>query len=561
MRRPLILAAIAGAALSLGWPVVPAPGARAAQAAGCGTEATPIAFAAPSGALYLVKTAFGRSRIAGPGLSGTLPAGCALGELGYNPTDGFLYAMRENASHETGDGPELVRIGRASAAGGLAASTVGALGGIGEQAVADMDGSGRYTTLSVDPGSQRAMIRRFTAGGRSTGRATAIRWDASCAPALGNLAAEYRLHARQARTPAPPHFVDDWAFDPADGRFYAYSAVDALDPYLGQADPSSKWTVRPLPDQVVAVDPARGTAACAPVRSGAPVRSSLTSLAAQRATVLGGKRGDRGEGRRRENGDRRSRRPDDRESAADRGPLGGSAITGAAFTGPHQLTLVEGGRAELWRLDVSRCFSGGCRPVRRGRSAAALGDAAGHPYSPAQLTIRAVTSTDSPSVLALTSEQTGLVTLGGGQSRTADLVPGSVTIRRAGDGSLSGIDCNGGDPAVHGGPAPDAVRLTIRQQEHVVCTFQSGRGGQAAGAPAGGAAALPGGSPARARRSAAKALAGPHSRGPFSAFTEGSTAGRVLATAIAFALACALGGLLYVTLPRLLRVRVKPGRR
>jgi hypothetical protein len=245
-------------------------------------------------------------------------------------------------------------------------------------------------------------------------------------------------------------------------------------------------------------------------------------------------------------------------TAADRGPLGGSAITGAAFTGPHQLTLVEGGRA-LWRLDVSRCFSGGCSPVRRGRSAAGLGDAAGHPYSPAQLTMRALTSADSPSPLALSSAQTGLVTLGGGQSRTVDLVPGEVTIRRAGDQSLSGIDCNGGDPAVHGGPAPDAVRLTIRQQEHVVCTFQSGPAGQAAGGgPAGGAAAAPGGSSAGAAQDsgdAARALAEPHARNPFSAFTEGSTGDRVLATAIAFALACALGGLLYVTLPRLLRVR------
>jgi hypothetical protein len=291
------------------------------------------------------------------------------------------------------------------------------------------------------------------------------------------------------------------------------------------------------------------------------VRSPLTSLAATRSAALDRHRGN---GRAREDGDRRSRRPDDHEAAADRGPLGGSAITGAAFTGPHQLTLVEGGRAALWRLDVSRCFSGGCRPVRHGRSAAGLGDAAGHPYSPAQLTIRAVTSTDSAPLLAVTSEATGLITLAGGQSRTLDLVPGAVTIRRAGGGSLSAIDCNGGDPAVHGGPAPDAVRLTIRQQEHVVCTFQSGPGGQAAGARAGGAAALPGGFPHRARRAgrdAANALAGPHSRNPFSAFTEGSTADHVLATATAFALACALGGLLYVTLPRLLRGCVRPGRR
>jgi hypothetical protein len=521
----------------------PLTGATAALMAKgrCNTARAPRPFPAPAGAAYLTHrragltgAVVGGSALIGPGLDDALPAGCEVDELGYNPVDGYLYGL-----HQTGrpEGPELLRIGRAGARG-VAVTTIGTLATAASGPIAalvgDIDSNGRYSTLSVNALTQLAVVQRVDPANGRPEPPTAVRWDASCAPALNNVTAQERLHKLDPTLPAPERLLQDWAFNPADGLFYGYGSVDARDEYLGKTDPTSGWTIRGLPDQVIAVNPVSGAARCAQVRHTSPPGGLDRG-------VIGDTYG------------------------ADTA-RGSAAIGGAAFVGPHLLELFETDEGRRWRIDVSRCFAPtGCRPTPHGRSARYSRDAAGNPYAPAQLTVRALTRgvRDGGSLAFASDElEPTTFTLDGGQSRTFDVVPGQVTVkpvmRQTGLAPeawrVAAVRCNGGDAQV--ADPSRAVRLTVDRQERLVCTFEATSAGDAGGPNAGTPVLQP-----RSHDDGPASAAGdrPGANGttddPVGGLGTPAASTTLMITVLVIVLALGIGGGLYLALPRYLSRR------
>lgn len=426
MRRSL--AAITTAAFGLG--ILGAAPPVHADPSPCETGAAPRPFPAAAGSTFVAHYTPGASAstLTSPALDGELPDGCVLDGLGYNHTDGYLYALHDPAD----SAPTLLRIGR-SDDGELAIRNIGALSG--QPQVADIDGAGRYATFAYNPLTRAGVVQRFTG---LAGANTPVRWHDSCGQLLSNLQAQSRLKAKDPKLPAPASLLADWAYNPADEHLYGYASADAPDGYLGKADPTSKWTVIPLPDQAIRFNPEDGMARCAPVTA---------------PSVPGG---------------------------TERGvPGGDTTMAGVAFTGHDQLALFQLSAGRRWHLDVAECFGpGGCVVDPDGPAPDGLGDAAGNPYEPARITVRAIVG-QAPGAaprrvqrFAFASEDLDPdgFALGPGESRTFDLAPGEVTLAKAREVSgwrLISTGCRGGRPASSGDP----TRLVLGPGEQIICTY------------------------------------------------------------------------------------------
>ncbi len=451
MRRSLAVTTVIAAAFGLGV-VGFAPTAATADPGACDSDTAPRPFPAPAGSAFVVHYEPGAdaSRLESPVLDGALPDGCVIDDLGYNPTDGYLYALYDRAEGL----PSLIRIGRTED-DEVAAATVGSLAGA--PLVADVDDDGRYVAFSFNPLTRVGVVQTFapTTGLRSDRPAdllattTTANWGDSCDPLLNNLQAQERLRAKDPKLPRPESILYDWAFNPSDGRFYGYASVDAHDAYLGKVEPISKWTVKPLADQVIRVDPVEGTARCA---------------AAANPAAPGG---------------------------VDRGVIGDvygnadAAVAGAAFIGPDRLTLFQLAKKQRWNLDVTECFDGsGCAPEPDGVAPAGLGDAAGNPYEPARVTVRAIVGKGSAPApknrqrFAFASKDLDPdgFALGPGESRTFDLAPGEVTLAKAREVSgwrLENTGCRGSRPtsAPQQAGVMDPNRVMLAPGEQLICTY------------------------------------------------------------------------------------------
>lgn len=431
MRRALATAtAVLGLAIAgLALPATAAPGV-------CDTDAAPNPFPAPDGTTFVVHRASGSdtSALTSPILDGDLPAGCSIDQLGYDRTDGYLYGL-----HDT----TIVRIGRA-ADGEIAATTVGALPE--RPLVADIDRTGRYVALDFAPHTSTATVQTYDSFPLPIPETSIVNWDESCEPLLANQRAQARLRVKNPQLPQPEPLIQDWAYNPADSRLYGYASVDAHDAYLGKVDPLSKWTVAPLPDQVIRVSPAEGTGRCAPASNPHPPGGIDRG-------VIGDTYG----------------------SDATHGSAG---VAGVAFTGPDRLTLFQLAQGQSWLLDVAACFTpAGCSPEPDGAAPDGHGDAAGSPYQPARVTVQTVADKSAPrrqrfSFASDDLDPDGFV-LAPGESRTFDLAPGEVELAKAPHVTgwqLEHTGCHGTDsPGKR--DATDPMRVVLGPGEQLVCTY------------------------------------------------------------------------------------------
>jgi len=446
MRRSLPIKAAIAATLGLGFAFAP-PSATAGPGR-CNTSTAPLPFPAPDGTTFVVDYESGAdaSTLTSAVLDGELPDGCVVDGLGYSRTDGYLYALHA----QSGDAPALIRIGRTSD-GDLATAAVGRLPGA--PLVADVDRSGRYVTFDFSPLTGVGTIKTYTPGLPVVlPEVTAARWDSSCDPLLNNLRAQARLRAKDPRLPAPETMFQDWAFNPGDGDLYGYASVDAHDAYLGKIEPTSRWKVAALPDQVIRISPTDGGARCAPVSNPHP------------------------------------------PSGVDRGVIGdtygsdathgSAAVAGAAFTSSDELALFQLAQGQRWTLDIAGCFTqAGCVPEPDGSSPDGLGDAAGNPYQPARVTVRTIVGqAGAPAQrrqrFAFASEDLDPdgFALSPGESRTFDLAPGEVTLAKVPEVTgwrLEHTGCRGrGSDAAPATPDPAGpMRVVLGPGEQLICTY------------------------------------------------------------------------------------------
>jgi hypothetical protein len=410
--------------------------AATAEPRPCDSDTAPNPFPAPDGTTFVVhhESRSGTSTLTSPVLDGDLPRGCTLDHLGYDRTDGYLYGLHDSA---------IVRIGRA-ASGEVAAATVGALPDT--PLVGDIDRGGRYVAFDFVPLTGTGTVHTYDSFPLPVPEASTVRWDNSCDRLLANQRAQARLRAKNPSLPAPEPLIEDWAYNPADGKLYGYASVDAHDAYLGKVEPLSKWTVAPLPDQVIRVSPALGTARCAPASNPHPPGGIDRG-------VIGDTYG----------------------SDANHGSAG---IGGVAFTGPDRLALFQLAQGQRWFLDVGACFTpAGCVPEPDGPAPDGHGDAAGSPYQPARVTVQTVADKDAPrrqrfSFASEDLDPNGFI-LGPGESRTFDLAPGEVQLAKAPTVTgwhLEHIGCQGTDsPGKR--DATDPTRVVLGPGEQLVCTY------------------------------------------------------------------------------------------
>ncbi len=412
-----------------------------ADPAACAGEDSPRPFPAPDGTTFVVHNAAGddASTLTSPVLSGDLPDGCVVDGLGYDRTDGYLYGLH---------GQSIVQIGRGPA-GDVATKVVGVLPGA--PLVADIDRSGNYVTLGVNPLTRTAAVQSYPDLRTPVAGVSILEWASSCRPLLNNYQAQARLRIKDPALPPPEALIQDWAYNPADDGFYAYAAVDTHDAYLGKTEPIAKWTIAPLPDQLIRIDMDDSTARCAAVSNPHPPGGIDRG-------VIG-------------------------DTFGSNATHGTAAIAGAAFTRQDQLTLFQLAQGQQWILDVASCFApAGCLPEPGGSTPEGRGDAAGNPYQPSRVTVETIISggdkQPAPRRQRFSFPSNDLdpdgFALGPGESRTFDLAPGEVELAQAPEVTgwqLKHTGCRAANSLDGPRDKPGPMRVVLRPGEQLVCTY------------------------------------------------------------------------------------------
>jgi LPXTG-motif cell wall-anchored protein len=398
----MISAVAVGALAALSLAVAGAPYARAAgpnDPFSCAT-ANPVAQAST--------IAYGSGSGAQSQVLGRTPSSCVLNGLSYNAADGYLYAFenKEVVTNPCAVTYAMVKIGRDSS-GAMAIDAIGHA--TSATAAAPADNCLVAAAADADPGSDTVLLpgsylnvsataladldnfKPYIASvSAASGAVTNVAetFDASCVPYLQNFIAQnrayfYRLGYLAARPGSndgqvgPEGTFQDWSFNPADGRLYAYVSVDLrqssyptqvpADPtgtlgapadntqtYLGSkvAIPTYSWapagvasasyTITTQSDWILKIDPTSGATTCAAAGSAASsgainlpgavfANSSAANpiYAPSTTTLIAG---------------------------------GGVEIAGSAFSGPDTMELFDSEQARHFTINPSSCTFGSIVP-------------------------------------------------------------------------------------------------------------------------------------------------------------------------------------------------------